>query len=66
LLKVCDRGRIFEIQVSRGRDELDDVESMGPDFQQLIATKALLAVQVRRHPEQPICHKPKHLSDNWF
>ena len=62
LLKVCDRGRILGIHVSGRRDELDDLEPARSDLQQLIATKALLAIQVRRHPELPFCHRPKHLS----
>ena len=64
LLKVCNRGRIFRIHVSGRRDELDDLEPVCPDLQQLIATEVLLTVQVRRHPELPFCHKPKHLSYN--
>ena len=42
----------------RRRDELDGLEPVRPNFQQLIAAKALLAVQVRRHSELPFCHRP--------
>ncbi len=58
LLKVRDRCRILGLHVPRRRDELDGLEPVRPNLQQLIAAKALLAVQIRRHPELPFSHVP--------